>query len=94
LSDATPAVLPPACARALDYLYAELAVVLLMANQLAGGPPPLSELPRIAAKALDDLLLLMTADAAREVRALVGMDIRSREVRAYVYRGGLFSGLN
>jgi hypothetical protein len=94
MSAAKPPTLPPVSVRALDYLHAELAVVLAMAAEIAGGCCPLEALPRIASKTLDDLLFRLTAETSREIRALVKMDTRAREVDAFLEAGGEFYSLN
>jgi hypothetical protein len=64
-------ILPPESRRALDYLHAELAVVLLMADEITGGPCPLEDLPRLASRVLDNYLADSTRAAARELRRVL-----------------------
>lgn len=60
--------LPRESRRALDYLHGELGVVLTMAAEIAGCTPPLSELPRIASRTLDSMLIDLTRDTVRALR--------------------------
>lgn len=85
---------PAVCQRALAYLHGELAATMQEAYELAGGPCPPEALPRVVSQILDDLLELMTADVAHEVRELVSADVRSPRVSAFVASGGMFYSMN